>query len=430
MPRLVNRLSKTSAAAIVAAGTAGDFADGLGLYLQLTERGSASWIVVYRHRGRRRKAGLGAYRLVTLEQARQKRDEMHQLLRLEGQDPLAGRAVRRQKQDSPLTFREAARRMIEASEDRRKNAKSSAQWHMTLLAELQDGSKAERDYCGAIANLPVGIIETPDILRVLQPVWKERPETASRLRGRIEAVIAFAQVHGLAGDVAPARPNPARWKGHLEHVLPGKSALREVKHLAALDYQAVPDFMSKVRIREGIAARALELTVLCATRTSDTLGMRRSDVDLEDRMWVVPRSKNGREFRIPLARQAVELLKRVFADYAVGDSDFVFQGEKAGQPLSSGSMLAVRNRLVDQGLLERGVTTVHGIARAGFKSWAGDHTAADHAVIESCLSHTINGALEKAYRRSDFYAKRARLMQSWADFVEDQAAAKVISLHG
>jgi integrase len=424
VPRLVSRLNKRSVAALAAARRPGLYPDGEGLWLQITPKGSASWLMIYRKKPLRRRMGLGSVKFVSLEQAREKRDQARRLL-LDGQDPLAGRAVRRQKESSALTFRDAARRCIEASEGKRKNAKSEAQWRMTLLAEQPDGAKAERDYCAAIADLPVGKIETQDVLRVLQPVWRERAETAARLRGRIESVIAFAQVHGLAGAVDPARPNPARWKGHLEHVLVGKGELRQVKHLAALEYQAVPDFMAKLRGREGIAARALELTILCATRTGDILSMRRSDVDLEGRMWVIPRSKNGQEHRIPLSRPAVELLKVALE---IGGADFVFEGEKRGKPLSEGAMLAVRNRMIAEGLIEPGAMTVHGF-RSAFKSWAGEKTSADHAVVEASLSHTINGALERAYRPSDFLEKRRALMAAWGDFCAGRIAANVISLH-
>ena len=432
--RLVNRLSKRRCADLAAAKAPGLYPDGAGLYLQVTPHGSASWILLYRRKPVRRKMGLGPLRLVSLEEARKKRDEAHKLL-LDGQDPLASRATRRAKRASASTFRDAAKAYIEATEGGRKNPKHAAQWRMTLLGEMPDGSPTEHDYCAAILDLPVSAIDTVAVLSVLKPIWSAKPETASRLRGRIEAVLAWAALHGLAGDIDPNRPNPARWKGHLQHALsaPGE---RETKHHAALDYSEVPAFLRKLRTREGLAARALELATLTAVRTGDLIGndrderppMMRAHVDLERRIWTVPKTKTGVEHRVPLSDAAVDLLTRVFRDTPDDGSGVVFVGDRRGQPMSNGAMLRVLTRMTADGLITPGSTTVHGF-RAAFKSWAGDQTNFDRDVVEACLTHTIGDKLEAAYRRSDYLKKRRRLMQAWANFIEGRAGTSVINLH-
>lgn len=435
VPRLVNRLTKRSADRIAAARTPGLYPDGEGLYLQVAKGGSASWLLVYRLKPRRRKMGLGPLRLVSLEEARARRDAAHKQL-LEGADPLASRAVRRAKRAKAATFRDAARAYIETTESRRKNPKHAAQWRMTLLGETPEGEKTEHNYCAAILDLPVGDVDTQAVIGVLRPIWTSKPETASRLRGRIEAVLGYAALHGLAGDVDPNRPNPARWKDHLQFALPTKGEVRDVKHHAALAYQDVPTFIRKLKTREGLAARCLELGILTAVRTGDLIGsdreerppMRREHVDLEARTWTIPRTKTGVEHRVPLSRVAVELLNRVFSDYPDDGSGIVFVGDRRGEPLSNGALLRVRDRMVADGLIDKGAMTTHGF-RASFKSWASDQTNFERDVIEACLTHVISDPLEQAYRRSDFYTKRTRLMQAWADFVEGKAGANVLSLH-
>jgi integrase len=435
MPRLVDRLTARRVASIVAARTPGMYPDGEGLYLQITPRGSASWVVVYRLKPKRRRMGLGPARLVSLAEARAKRDTAHKMLRFEGKDPLAHRAVRRARQSSALTFRDAARRYISETEAKRKDQKSLRAWLMTLLGEQPDGSKTENNYCAALHDLPVGEIDVGAVLDCLKPIWQTKPETASRLRGRIEKVIDYAIVHALAGNVGPEHQNPARWKGRLEHALPAKGEVREVRHHAALAYDALPAFMAQLRTREGLAARCLELAVRTAVRTGDLIGsdreerppMRWGDIDLDKRLWTVPRTKTGVEHRVPLSAAAVALLERVRREHPDDGSGIVFVGDRRGEPLSNGAMLRVRDRMIDDGLIAKGAMTTHGM-RAAFKSWASDQTNFEKDVIEACLTHVISDPLEAAYRRSDFYGKRARLMASWSDFVDGKAGGNVIPL--
>jgi integrase len=271
------------------------------------------------------------------------------------------------------------------------------------------------------------------VLSVLRPVWYSRPETASRLRGRIETVLGWAMVNGLRTEAM----NPARWTGHLANALPEKGEVREVRHHAALPYQEVPVFMAQLRQRPGLAARCLELAILTAVRTGDLIGndreerppMKREHVDLVGRRWTIPKTKTNVEHRVPLSDAAVELLTQVFKDYPDDGSGIVFVGDKPGQPMSDGAMLRVRDRMVKDGVIKQGTVTTHGMARACFKSWASDETNFERDVIEACLTHVIGDKLEAAYRRSDFYSKRTRLMAAWADFVEGKTDANVISLH-
>jgi integrase len=212
--------------------------------------------------------------------------------------------------------------------------------------------------------------------------------------------------------------------------------VREVKHHAALDYRAVPDFLRKLRTREGLAARALELAILTAVRTGDLIGsdreerppMKREHVNLAARMWTVPKTKTNVSHRIPLSGAAAELLARIFFDYPDDGSGVVFVGDRRGAPLSDGALLRVRDRMVKDRLIEKGAMTTHGF-RASFKSWASDETSFERDVVEAALTHTISDKLEAAYRRSDFLEKRRQLMASWAGFLEGKAGANMINPH-
>jgi len=221
--------------------------------------------------------------------------------------------------------------------------------------------------------------------------------------------------------------NPARWPKHLENVLPAKGDIRDIKHFAAIPYQEIPSFYAKLKTREGLAARCLELAILTAVRTNDLLTMRRDHVDLTARVWTIPKTKTGVEHRVPLSDAAADLLSRIFADYPDDGSGFVFVGDKPGEPMSNGAMLRCRDRMIDDELISKGAMTPHGM-RAAFKSWAGDCTSFERGVIEACLSHTISDKIEAAYRRSDFLDKRRKLMQAWAEFCAGKTA-EIVTLH-
>jgi integrase len=253
-----------------------------------------------------------------------------------------------------------------------------------------------------MGSLPVAKIDTAVVLAVLRPIWSSKPESASRLRGRIETILDAAKSAGWREG-----ENPARWSGHLEHWLPKPKKVRRVEHHAALDYRNLPAFMRELDTRQGLAARALRFTILTATRTSEALGARWEEVDFKARVWTVPatRMKSGKEHRVPLSAAALELLHQL---HATRSSDFVFPG-KPGAALSNSAML---NLLP---LMGRGDLTVHGF-RSTFRDWAAETTAYPNEVLEMALAHTIKGAAEAAYRRGDLFDKRARLMAAWAEY--------------
>jgi integrase len=397
------------------------YPDGGDLYLQVTKKGSVSWILRYRLKPLRRSMGLGPYPLVSLEEARKRRDEARRKL-TEGVDPLAHRKAQRSKQAAAMTFREAARGYIEAKIDG-KDQKTVRQYRMTLLAEGPDGEKTERDYCKPIANLPVEAIDAPAVLRVLSPVWAEVPETASRLRGRIEAVIDYARVRGFGGD--PSRPNPARWKGNLQHTLAGG---REVKHHAAMPYADLPAFMTRLQAAEGSAPAALQLLILTALRTTEVLGARWEEIDLEAKRWTVPAgrmkpSAKGEKLEhiVPLSPGAVQLLERARRDLDDG-SRFVFPGARPRQPLSNMALGMTMRRMGVDGF------TVHGF-RSAFRDWAADH-GVEFEVAEACLAHTIGSSVTRAYLRTTMVTRRRPVMERWARYLASESIDNVVSLRG
>ena len=247
-------------------------------------------------------------------------------------------------------------------------------------------------------------------MKVLESIWSSKPETASRLRGRIEAILGWASVRGYrTGD------NPARWRGHLDHLLPATGRVRKVRHHAALPYGELPAFMAELRKREGIAARALEFLILTAARTGDIIGNDRDDappmrwehVDLDARVWTIPKTKTGAAHKVPLSDAAVAVLTGM---RALGFGEIVFPStDRPGRPLSNGGMLSVLERM------GRGDLTAHGF-RATFKTWASERTNFAREVVEAALAHAISDKLEAAYRRGDLFEKRRRLMTAWAEY--------------
>jgi len=295
-----------------------------------------------------------------------------------------------------------ADRLIEAKASEWRNEKHKAQWVMTL-----------REYCAPIRSKPVDEIETADVLEILTPLWQRAPETASRLRGRIEAVLDAAKAKGFRSG-----ENPAAWRGHLAHLLPRRQKLTRGHH-AAMAYDAIPAFVAKLRERDALAALALEFCILTATRTGETLGARWDEIDLTARVWEIPapRTKTGKAHRVPLSGRALEILETL----ATGRTgDFVFPGFAPGKPLSNMAMEMVLRRMGVEG------ATVHGF-RSAFRDWAGNETPFPRDVCEAALAHTLQG-VEAAYRRGDALEKRRALMQSWADYCEPETGANVVSI--
>ncbi|MEQ9335141.1 integrase arm-type DNA-binding domain-containing protein [Thalassobaculum sp.] len=360
----------------------GKYVDGRGLMLVVKDTGARSWVLRYQHDGRRRDVGLGPWPEVTLAAAREKTIEIRRLVR-EGGDPVASK--RRAK---ATRFRDAADELIASKREGWRNAKHAAQWTATLETYAHP----------KIGNTDVRAVGVDDVLAVLKPIWSEKPETASRVRQRIEAVLDYAAAKGLRdGD------NPARWRGHLDHLLPRPSKVKAVEHHAAVDWREIGAFMTALAGREGIAARALAFAILTAARSGEVRGMRWSEIDLDAGIWTVPaaRMKAEKEHRVPLTPQALALLGEKGEP-----GDLVFPGERKGKPLSDMSLTAVLRRM---GRSE----TVHGF-RSTFRDWAGEASSFPREVIEAALAHRLKDKAEAAYARGDLFGKRRDLMEAWA----------------
>jgi len=408
--REIHRLSSTG----LKAKAPGYHADGGNLYFRVSGTGTRGWIFRFALNGRTRDAGLGPYPEVGLADARAKAFEFRQFV-VAGIDPIEQRngdlAAARVESAKTITFDDCRAAYIAAHEAAWKNAKHRQQWTNTLQTYATP----------VFGKLPVSAIDTGLVVRAIEPIWTTKPETAGRVRGRIEAVLDWAKVRGYrAGE------NPARWKGHLDHVLPAKSKVRKVRHHPALPYNQVGTFMEDLRSRQGIAARALELAILCAVRTGDIIGNDRDDkppmtwpqVDLGARVWTIPSTKTDTEHRVPLSAAAVAVLNEM-KEIATGD--IVFPGMKAGQPLSNMAMLNVIGRMNGGGphyvdpKQNNAEVTPHGF-RSSFRDWAAEQTSFPHDIVEMVLAHTIDSKVEAAYRRGDMLEKRRKVMDAWAAY--------------
>ena len=389
----------------------GRYAVGHGVYLQITGNRGRSWIFrferEYGGKRRGRHIGLGPCPLVSLAEAREKGLEFRKLL-LNGMDPLDHKkALRRQALEAAaknVTFRECAERYIAAHEAAWGNAVHRRQWCATLDAHVHP----------VIGKLPVASVDTGLVVNILEPIWTSRPQTASRVRGRIESILDWAKVRGhRAGE------NPARWRGHLDHLLPAHRRLARVKHHAALPFTDVPTFMLELCEREGNTARALEFTILTAARVGEVLGARWDEISGD--VWTVPasRMKGGREHRVPLSAHAVELLKAL-----PRTSEYVFSGAR-GQIANNGPRKLLRR-------MGRSDITVHGF-RSSFRDWAAETTHYPNHVVEMALAHVVGSAVEAAYRRGDLFDKRRRLMAEWSRYCAKAPSARsadVVPLKG
>ena len=367
-----------------------------GLYMQIDAKGNRSWILRAVIGGKRRDMGLGAFPDVTLAGAREKAREA----RLDidrGIDPIEKRKDAKAKlaaeRTTGKTFQACAVAYIKAHADTWKNPKHYQQWENTL----------ETYVFPVMGRLLAKDITQSHVLEVLEPIWKTKTETASRLRGRIESVLDWATVRGhRQGE------NPARWKGHLDKLLPMPSKIAKVKHMAALPVKDTGSFMAALRDRDGMASQALELLILTAARSGEVRGCRWSELDLENGVWTVPaeRMKAGKEHRVPLSEQALRLLQRL---PRFKGNDLVFPSPK-GLQMSDMSMTAIMRRM-DMSY------TVHGF-RSTFRDWAAEYTNHPRELAEQSLAHAIENKVEAAYRRGDVLEKRRRLMQDWADFCD------------
>ncbi|MCB1536980.1 MAG: integrase arm-type DNA-binding domain-containing protein [Rhodoblastus sp.] len=390
MPKLTARKVETA--------KPGKYGDGEGLQLAVSASGARKWVLRFQWRGRPREMGLGAFPLVSLEQARDAAREARKLAKA-GIDPIADN----KREKAVPTFGELADTVAADLSEGFRNEKHKAQWKMTLTV-----------YAKPLRAMSVDAIETADVLAVLKPLWTAKPETASRLRGRIEKVLNAAKAKGFRSG-----ENPAAWRGHLENLLPKQSMLTRGHH-AAMPYADVPTFINKLRERDATAALALEFTILTAARTGEALEADWSEFDLDANVWTVPavRMKPGRVHRVPLSERAVEILRGLEKERV---SRFVFPGQKADRPLSGMSMEMVLRRMKVEN------ATVHGF-RSSFRDWAGNETPFPRDLAETALSHVIGDKAEQAYRRGDALEKRRALMEAWANYCEPSAASNVIVL--
>jgi integrase len=368
----------------------GRYADGGGLFLQVSKWGTKAWIFRYERGGRERHMGLGPVHTLSLADARERARECRRRL-LDGHDPIetrkAERARIRAEAARVVVFRVCAEQYHEAQRAGWRSAKHGRQWKITL----------ETYAYPVLGDLPVASIDTALVVKCLEPIWRVKSQTAKRVRGRIESVLNFATVSGFRqGD------NPARWRGHLDNMLPASAKVRAVKHYAALPYAELPEFMRALRGCEGLGARALEIAILTALRTGEIVGGRWPEFDLAAKVWSIPagRMKATREHRVPLSARVLEILAGL---PRVGP--YVF-GTK---PLSINAML---NTLRGMG---RSDVTVHGF-RSTFRDWAAETTAYPNHVVEMALAHAIGDQVEAAYRRGDLFEKRRRLMAEWARY--------------
>jgi integrase len=382
-----------------------------GLLLQISANGAKSYILRYELDGRERMLGLGSAATFSLKEARERGRQARQLL-ADGRDPVtakqAERAAIRAAEARKLTFRQAAERYFDQHESKWRNASHRDSFLRTL-----------RKHAAVLADMDVAAIDTPAVLRAIDPIWKSKSVTADRVRNRIEAVIDWAVVRGHR----PPGTNPARWKGHLDQVLPAAREVAPIAHHAAMPYTQIAAFMAELRTVEGCAARALEFLILTAARTGEVREAEWSEIDFEQATWTIPagRMKAGREHRVPLSDRCIELLKALPREKG---NPRIFLGHREGVALSKMALSYVMDRL-DQKV------TIHGM-RSTFRDWAGERTSFAHDICEAALAHVRGDATVRAYARGDLLERRRQLMEQWARFccTPPKASGGVVKLRG
>lgn len=386
--------------------------DGQGLWFQIKHNGSRAWAFRYMFQGKPRIMGLGPYPNFSLAEARTKAADARKILK-DPDNPRDPLEVRRERQQAAklsrkeiATFDEVARRYIAAHRSSWTNPKHAAQWESTL----------QRYASPKIGNTPVSAITTDDVLQTLEPIWHSKTETASRVRQRIENILDYATARKLRSG-----ENPARWRGHLDKLLPKPSKVAKKEHHAALAYAGIGGFMSALRTHSGIGAAAFEFAILTASRTGEVIGAKWQEFDLQAEQWTIPaeRMKANKEHVIPLSSRALEILQAM-QGHQTEKSPYVFHGVTIGKHISSGAFLQILKRM------NRKDITPHGF-RSTFRDWAGESTSFPREVIEHALAHQLKDKAEAAYQRGTLLKKRAKLMQAWADQCNapDSASATV-----
>lgn len=395
--RRVARLSARRVATIKKPGLHGD---GGNLFLKVDDGGSKSWMFRHQVNGRVSKYGLGPIHTVTLAEARERAQAIRKQI-LDGVDPRAARRAAAVAAAKSISFDDACDRFIASHKAGWKSAKHIAQWTSTL------GTYASPVFGG----LPVSAIDTGLIMRALEPIWVDKNPTAQRLRGRIESVLDWGKAHGYREG-----ENPAVWKGNLDHLL--SATVGKTVHHPAMPFDEIAVFVDELRGRDDLPARALELLILTAARSGEVLGARWSEIDLANRVWIVPpeRMKAGREHRVPLCDRAIAIVEGM-----PRSGDLVFPGAKRGRPLGGSTF---RFLLRDMG---RDDVTTHGF-RSAFRDWISERTPFPTEVAEMALAHAVGNKVEASYRRGDLLDKRRELMAAWATFCDRATVSNVVAL--
>ena len=380
-------MHKLSTRKIISERKPGRHSDGKGLYLLVKKTGRKSWVYMWNKDHRRREMGLGGFPDVSLAHAREKAQVARELIAAD-KDPL------HEKQKTVIkSFGEAADHLVETLKADWTNEKHRQQWIRTVT-----------HYCKPIRDIPVGRVDTDDVLRVLKPIWTEKEETARRLRARIERILDYASAHNWREG-----ENPAKWNGHLKDILPKRDKLKK-RNFAAMPYENIPAFLVQLRKEKGMAALALQMTIHTASRTNETLGAKWSEIDFEKRLWTIAaeRMKGKVEHMVPLTSAVMEALKvaKMFQS-----SDYVFPGAREGRPLSNMSMNMLMRRMDIKD------ATVHGF-KSSFRDWCGDHTRYPREIAEAALAHKVGNKVEQAYRRRSALEKRGDLMRDWSAYCE------------
>ncbi len=409
MARPQNRLN---ALAVSRAKKPGLYPDGGGLYLQISAKGAKSWLYRFMLNGRPRQMGLGPVSTVSLKGARQKRDDAARL-RNEGMDPIEARKEERAnavfEAAKATTFKEAAERYIDSHKKGWRNEKHAKQWSFTLETYVYP----------VFGSVAVCNVDTDLVMKVLEPIWHDKTETAARVRGRIEAVLDAEKARG-----SRTGENPARWRGHLENLLQARTKVKRVQHHPALPYGEMGAFMADLRKQEGISALALQFLILTAARTSEVIGARWGEFDFSESTWIIPgsRIKAQREHRVPLSAPTILILEEMKKLAGkVQTSGYVFPGRRKGKHLSNMALLALLKRM------KRDDLTAHGF-RSTFRDWAAECTGYPNEVAEMALAHVVKDRTEAAYRRGDLFEKRRRLMADWAKYCDTVATGEVVPM--
>jgi integrase len=398
---MAKNIQRLTAIAVTRASKPGLYPDGAGLYLRVARNGSKSWAFRFTLNGKPREMGLGGLTKVGLADARKKATDVRRTLS-DGYDPVTLRQEEEARRPAAvklpaahsMTFDKCAEAYISAHEISWRNEKHRQQWRNTLTTYVSS----------VFGSTPIQNVDIDLVMKVIEPLWRTKTETARRVRGRIEVILDWARVRGYrTGE------NPARWRGNMDHLLPARSKVRPIKHHAALPYSEISAFMQDLRKIEGVSAAALEFLILTVGRTGEVIYARRPEINLKDKVWIIPaaRMKSSREHRVPLSPPAIAVLKQM----PESEDGYLFPGRSSGAPLSNMALLMTLGRM------NRGNITAHGF-RSTFRDWAAECTNFPREVVEMALAHVIEDRTEAARRSGDLFDKRRRLMDGWARFCQ------------